>query len=136
MRIIALDLGDTWTGSALSDPLAIIAKPYKTIATNQLVPFLHETLSQHEIKTIVIGNPITLRGTISEQTKKVHAKKKDLEKEFPQHSFILWDERLTSKQASKLKSSKTKEEKLQAHSIAAAFILETYLQYQAQQSST
>jgi RNase H-fold protein (predicted Holliday junction resolvase) len=41
----------------------------------------------------------------------------------------MWDERLTSKQASKIKSTKTKEDKLRSHAIAAAIFLSTYLEY-------
>ena len=41
----------------------------------------------------------------------------------------MWDERLTSKQASTIKSTKTKEDKLRSHAIAAAIFLSSYLDY-------
>lgn len=129
MRIIALDLGDKWTGSALSDSLGFIASPLQTIPTKELVKVLSQLCIKHSIKEIVIGYPLTLKGTISEQTKKILAAKEVLEKTFPTIKFILWDERLTSKQAAMLKKTKTKEDKLKSHSIAAAFILDSYLQY-------
>jgi len=44
--------------------------------------------------------------------------------------LILWDERLSSKRAaSGTKKIMTKEEKVVSHSIAAAFILDSYLEY-------
>lgn len=129
MRILALDIGDRWTGSAISDPLKMFARPYKTVKTNELEHFLEQTITQEKIEAIVVGHPKTLRGTESEQTKKTKEHKKRLEKLFPTISWHLWDERLTSKMAARIKKEKTKEDKLKGHSIAAALILESYLSY-------
>lgn len=129
MKLLALDLGDKWTGSAISDSLGIIAKPYKTIATETLNDFLTTTITTEKISTIVVGLPITLKGTESEQTKKILLHKEQLQNLFPFIMWVLWDERLTSKQAESLKKITTKEEKIQAHSKAAAFILQTYLEH-------
>ena len=54
--------------------------------------------------------------------------KNELEKRFPKQTWVLWDERLTSKQASKM-GSKKKGDKQKIHSVAAALILESYLMY-------
>ncbi len=129
MKTLALDLGDQWTGSALSDELGLIASPLQTIPTKELEKVLAQLCTKHNIKEIVVGYPLTLKGTESEQTKKIVTTKEKLEKKFPNMQFILWDERLTSKQAATLKRAKTKEDKLKSHSIAAAFILDSYLQY-------
>lgn len=128
-KIIALDPGDVWTGTAISDALGFTAKPFETIKTENLTSWLTKQLSSQSYKEIVIGYPLTLRGTQSEQTKKVLALKKTLEEQFPSITFRLWDERLTSKQADTIKHAKTKEEKIAAHSVAAAFILQSYLDY-------
>lgn len=129
MKILALDVGDRWTGTALSDALCMFAQPYQTIETTRLTVFIQEIINKEPIKTIVIGYPRTLRGTESEQTKKVKLIAEELKQSFPSIEWILWDERLTSKQAEKLKKTKTKEEKIISHSIAAAFILTGYLDY-------
>ncbi|MEX0939842.1 MAG: Holliday junction resolvase RuvX [Candidatus Babeliales bacterium] len=128
-RILCLDLGDEWTGAALSDPVGFTAKPFATVPTGQLEDFIVKAMQQENVMEVVIGYPITLRGTESLQTKKVVNKKEELEKAFPTVTFHLWDERLTSQKAQMLKKAKTKEEKLQSHSIAAAFILQSYLDY-------
>ena len=126
---MALDVGDVWTGIALSDPLGITARPYETIRTDELPSFLTRRTTEQQIGTVVVGHPQTLRGTASEQTKKVEAYAQELEKQFPTLSWVLWDERFTSKQASQLKRAKTKEAKREQHAIAAAFILRTYLDH-------
>jgi putative Holliday junction resolvase len=128
-KVLALDIGDQWTGSALSDRLRYIAKPYITISTAELIPFLTKTFAKEQIEIVVIGHPITLKGKESEQTKKIISFKETLEIEFPHMSWVLWDERFSSQQADMIKKNRTKEEKLHAHSIAAAFILERYLDY-------
>ncbi len=129
MKILALDIGDAWTGTALSDALGMFAKPYQTAQTENLSSFLNDLFAKERIQTIVIGYPRTMRGTSSDQTKKVEDAKIKLEKEFPNKQFLLWDERLSSKRADALKKAHTKEDKIKSHSIAAAFILESYLQF-------
>ena len=129
MKIFALDIGDQWTGTAISDELCMVARPYQTVQSFELEAFLSQLLTKERISKIIVGYPRTMRGTESEQTKKVKTQKELLEKKFPSVGWLLWDERLSSKQAETLKHAKTKEEKIQAHSIAAAFILSSYLEY-------
>ena len=129
MKILALDIGDRWTGSALSDPLCMFAHPYKTVQTVELKEFIKKIIDQEQVKTIVIGYPQTLRGTESEQTKKIITIAADLEQSFSTIDWVMWDERFTSKQAKKLKKVKNKEEKRLLHTIAAAFILTGYLDH-------
>lgn len=129
MKILALDIGDVWTGTALSDPLGMFAKPYQTTQTKNLFSFLQQLLQKEAIQTIIIGHPRTMKGTSSDQTKKVEEAKIKLEHKFPTITFIFWDERLSSKRTDTLKHAKTKEDKIKSHSIAAAFILESYLQF-------
>ena len=122
MTILGLDIGDVWTGTALSDPLSITATPYQTVKTSDLDDFLKKTLKKEKPERIVVGYPRTLKGTESDQTKKIVAHKEQLEKKFPAIVWVLWDERNTSKQAALLKKSKH-EDKTMIHSKAAAFIL-------------
>ncbi len=129
MKTVALDIGDVWTGSAISDELGITARPYQTVKSTELTSFIHELIENEPIETIVVGYPKTMGGTESEQTKKVVLKKDELESIFPQISWVLWDERLSSKQASNIKKTKTKEDKIASHSVAAAIVLTNYLLY-------
>ena len=79
MKIAALDLGDRWIGTAISDASCILARPLKTIEKDTLFVFIEHLLQDEKISEIVIGYPKTLRGTESEQTKKIVLEKEDLE---------------------------------------------------------
>ena len=129
MKIMALDLGDAWVGVALTDPLRFFAKPFKTVAAADLDTFLAQALVQEKVSEVVVGYPKTMQGNESDQTRLVVATKEKLEMMYPAIKWILWDERLTSQQARKLRNPKNKEEKLLQHSIAAAIILESYLPF-------
>jgi len=134
-KILALDLGDQWVGSALSDNMRLLARPYKTVAASQLEEFLSSTLQAEPIGIVVVGYPITLKGKESEQTRKVETLYQALVQKFPDREFVKWDERLSSQRAATLTTRKTKEEKLHSHSVAAAFILDSYLSYLAYQKT-
>jgi len=128
MKIIALDPGDVHTGIACADDLNLLAKPYATVSTAKLGEWLTELCKKEPLETIVLGYPKTLKNRESAQTKKVLKLKDELEKKFPKIQWILWDERLTSKQAQMLKPKKIKKVKSEEHAIAAAFILQSFLE--------
>lgn len=130
MKILALDIGDVWTGTAISDPMGIIAKPYKTVKSHVLAAFLQETFQTEKINTVVVGYPRTMHGTESEQTKKTIGLVEQLKTTLPTINFVLWDERLSSKRADNIKRGNLSQKDKQAsHSRAAAFILSSYLEY-------
>ncbi len=126
MKIMALDLGDRWIGTALSDSSCLIARPYKTVERKELVSFLETLFKEEPICQVVVGNPKTLRGNNSEQTEKILCDKLALEEQFPTVQWTLWDERLTSKHAQNMRIAK---DKTMIHSVAAALILDSYLSY-------
>lgn len=129
MKILALDIGDRWTGMAISDPLGILPRPYETVKTAELFTSLEKIIEKERVSTIVVGLPTTMRGTESDQTKKVLELTQTLKNLFPAIEWKMWDERLTSKQAATIRSTKTKEDKLRSHAIAAAIFLSSYLEY-------
>ena len=70
-----------------------------------------------------------MQGKSSDQTVKIIKTKDTLCNIFKEIEFVLWDERLSSQRAKLVGTVKTKEEKIKSHSIAAAFILDSYLQF-------
>jgi len=129
-KFLSLDIGNIWTGVAETDPLNILVKPLTTIKTDELNNFITKKEKDENIKKVILGYPKTMNGYESEQTKFTIKIKNDLEKKFPQIEFILWDERLTSFMANKLpKKESFKLNKIYNHARAAAFILDSYLNY-------
>lgn len=128
-KIAALDYGDVWTGSAISDVMHMFARPYKTVASKDLNSLIQTFITQEKIGILVIGYPQTMRGTESIQTKKITTLFESLKVQFPTLTFVLWDERLSSKKADSLKKGTTKEDKIHSHSVAAAVILTAYLDH-------
>ena len=132
MRILALDLGDVWVGSALSDPLGIVCRPLKTIKRRDVSSFLDEVVVQYQVTTVLVGLPAGDGGQETEQSKKTKAFVDDCRRRFPALVWELLDEFLTSQLASGHQQSVKKQRlsaqsKFESHSLAAAFLLKDYL---------
>lgn len=131
-RILALDLGDVWVGTALSDPLGIVCRPLETVKRKEIIPFLRTSIPQFHIGLVLIGWPAGAHGEDNEQTRKTRTFFDLCQKTFPQVAWELLDEYLTSQLAvghqQEVKNQKrSAESKRQSHSIAAAFLLRDYL---------
>ena len=140
-RLLALDLGDAWTGIAISDPTGTLAKPYTTVPARELTKALTTILPEFQVATIVVGYPKTMKGTVSEQTRIVEKLFALLQKTFPTYQWVVWDERLSSKRASAVQKEQGgknfQEQRLKGHAIAAAFVLDSYITFlHAQQINT
>ena len=101
-RLLGIDHGDRRIGLALSDPIPLIASPYKTLVIDsqqEAINTILKIVDDKDVSLIVIGKPVGLKGHDTEQTKHVikfanKLKEYDLE-------IVLQDERLTSVSAEK-----------------------------------
>ena len=131
-RILALDYGDKKIGIAISDPMQIIAKPFKTLdntTNDNTLLQLNQIISEYNVEKIVVGLPITLKNKYSIQTEKVSVFIDFLKNNIsiPVDSY---DERLSSKIAiqSLIKQGiKTGHNKKEVDKTAAAIFLQNYL---------
>ena len=131
-RILALDHGDKKIGVAISDPMQVIAKPFKTLnnTTNRdTLVKLNDIISEYQIEKIVVGLPLTLKNKYSIQTEKVVAFIEFLKSNIsiPIDSY---DERLSSKIAIQSlieQGVKTGHNKKEIDKTAAAIFLQNYL---------
>ena len=73
-RLLAIDYGARRVGLALSDPLKIIASPYRTIINNNntiLIEEIETIIAAEDVELTIIGLPLGMAGQKTEQTKKV-----------------------------------------------------------------
>ena len=73
-RVLAIDYGDKRIGLALSDPLKIIATPFKTIRNDNkdnFIKLIEGIIIKEDVELIIIGLPLGMSGQITDQTTKV-----------------------------------------------------------------
>jgi putative Holliday junction resolvase len=130
-RILAIDLGSKRVGLALSDPLRIIASPYKTLhfrSDKQLITEVMAIAEANAVETVVIGLPLNEDSTESEGSARSRSFAAKLNRKGV--DTVLWDERYTSRDAEE-SLRRCGLDRIRAlakiDSIAASYILEDYL---------
>ena len=131
-RILGLDVGARRIGIAISDPLGLTAQGLPTLRRrNRRYDFgeLRKLLNEHEVREIVVGNPLRMSGESGTQADRMAVFAAQLQQAFslPVH---LWDERLTTAEAHRLldetgiRDSRRKEV---IDKMAAVLILQSFL---------
>jgi len=131
-RSLGLDVGDRWIGVALSDPQGILASPFtvmecrdETVAVAAIV----EIVRENQVEQVIVGLPFSMSGRLGKQAEKVQAFTRRL-RERSQVPIEFRDERLSTVEARRLMQAtkgKKKREKARDDAIAAAIILQGYL---------
>ncbi len=136
MRLLALDIGQKRIGIAVTDPLQLIANPLTTVAANDLQAYLQKYISTEPVEAFIVGKPLQSSGTPSQSMPYVEANVRMLQQTFPTIPIRFVDERYTSKLAERairdggVKKHDRQTNKALIDQVAAAIILETYLQTQ------
>jgi len=134
-RYLGIDNGEKRVGLALSDPLKIIATPFRTLLvynTNQVIRELDKIIDEQDVELIVVGNPLGMKGQQTAQTKRVMKftdKLRDIG-----YKVMLEDERLSSVSAKRAmieQEIKTGYNKELIDQTAAAIILQQFLDKQS-----
>lgn len=135
-RILSLDVGDKRIGVALSDPGGILASPLtiieRTGSEQKVFNTILKIVREREAERIIIGLPRLMSGVIGSQAEKVQSFVEAL-KSHTDIPIELRDERLTTVTAVRLKQetgSKKKNRYLRYDAMAAAVILQEYLEEQ------
>ena len=142
MRILGLDFGSRTVGAAVSDPLGWTAQGLETITRpeeNKLrrtCARIEELVREYQVEKIVLGCPKNMNNTEGERVQKTLEFKAMLERRtgLP---VVLWDERLTTVAADRVlmeTGGRRENRKAVVDTIAAVFILQGYLDYQANQA--
>jgi putative Holliday junction resolvase len=134
-RILGVDWGARWIGTALSDPTQIIASPlgrYEVRSKEEALKTVMDLIGEHEVEAVVVGIPYNMNGSLGEmgKTAKTFATALEERSGKPVHP---WDERLTTVQADRaLKEGGMSRgnRKSRRDVIAAQIILQSFLDAQ------
>jgi putative Holliday junction resolvase len=135
-RVLGLDVGDRRIGLALSDSGGILASPLTIIehtTESQDIEAILKIAQERCAERIIVGLPRLMNGDIGPQAQKVQA----FAEAICSHTQIpieYRDERLTTVTAQRLKqetASRKKNRNIRYDAMAAAVILQDYLEEQA-----
>lgn len=132
-RLLAIDYGKKRTGLAVTDPLQLIAGGLTTVATAELMSFLQAYTQKENVERIIIGMPVTVNGTPSENQARVRSFVRQLHKIMPHIPVIFYDERFTSVLAHQAMimggmKKKARQDKAKVDEISATIILQSYME--------
>jgi putative Holliday junction resolvase len=136
-RVLAIDVGGRRIGLAVSDPSGTLARPLTTIAVKSAAEGVERVADEigrlarddDGLSSIVVGLPVRLDGSPSEQTTRVAAFI-DALKARTSVPIVTADERLTSREAESRLSVHERDwrvRKAKLDAEAAAIILQEYL---------
>jgi putative Holliday junction resolvase len=138
MRVLAVDVGERRIGLAISDISRTLARPLRTLTVRSAVDGVDQVVAEiarlhaeeDGLSTVVVGLPIRLDGSSSEQTSRVTAFIEAL-KMRTAVPILTADERLSSREAESLLAERTRDwrqRKARLDAVAAAVILQDYLE--------
>lgn len=138
-RLLALDVGTKTIGTAITDATRMLVKPHQTIirsGNKNDLPNVHKTIEENKVVGIIIGLPVHLdmqESKMTEFTRRFgdtldNFLKEEYSLDLP---IFFVDERLTSEEAelflTREKRTRRKDIKKTIDSVAAAYILERFL---------
>lgn len=132
-KVLAIDYGLKRTGIAITDELQIIGSPLATVPTHTLFEYLELLSSKEKIDCLVVGSVRTRDGAATPFIRALERFVATLQVKFPQWPVARVDERLSSIEAGKAlieggMKKKQRQRKENIDKVAAALLLQTYLQ--------
>ena len=143
MRIMGLDFGSKTVGVAVSDPLLITAQGLEIIRRKeenklrQTLARIEELITEYEVEEIVLGLPKNMNASEGVRVELTNEFKEKLERRTGL-TVTMWDERLTTVAADKAMMEagiRRENRKDYVDKIAAALILQGYLDYRSMQAN-
>lgn len=140
MKIMAVDFGDARTGLAVCDRTEFLASPVGVIHEKnfeQTVLKVSYAVREYDVKLVVVGYPKNMNGTVGERAEKCTLFADKL-RELVDVPVEMWDERSTTVSAINalnVTDTRGKKRKEVVDSLAAAIILESYLNYRHNQQA-
>ena len=133
-KYLGIDFGLKRIGLSITDQEKIFAFPLTTIEYNNAFNFFKDLFLKEEISKAIIGYPKRLSGADSEIESSIKIFITKFKNQFPAIEIERFDERFTSKLASKAIVSsglgkKKRSNKSLIDKVSAAIILQDYLTY-------
>lgn len=131
-RIMCLDLGEARIGVAVSDLLGITAQGAGFIVSEgeeKDIEKIKALIKEKDIGLLLVGYPINMDGTEGNKGARVREQLERMKEVLPCEA-MLWDERLSTKEAQRVLASAGKNWKKMRNSVdetAAQIILQSYL---------
>ena len=129
MRSLGLDIGDKRIGVALSDPQGILASPFTIINRKDEtvdIEAIISIISQHQVERVIVGLPRSMDGSVGKQAEKAKVFVQDLGRQ-TKIPIEFRDERLSTVSARRLMRDAKNKKVRHDDVIAAAIILQGYL---------
>lgn len=132
MRVLALDYGSARCGCALSDPSGTIVTPIEAVprpATKRGFAQLRELVREREVERVIVGLPLSLAGTDTDQTRETRAFARELSQRLGEAIPVeMHDERFTTRMAQQMQGVGGRSGfRASEDSRAAAHLLESWL---------
>jgi putative Holliday junction resolvase len=131
MRVLALDYGEARCGCALSDPTGTIVTPIAAVprpGSKRGLATLRKLISERGVDRVVVGLPLSLRGTDTAQTLETREFAGRLSRRLGDDVPVeMYDERFTTRIAQRMEGQFATSE----DSRAAAHLLESWLAAQS-----
>ena len=141
MIILGVDFGDARTGLAICDKGEMLASPIGVISEHDFdrcMENVADAAKEHRAQMIVVGFPKNMNGTIGERAELCRLFADGLQK-LTNLPVELWDERCTTVSAHSylnVTNTRGKKRKAVVDAVAATIILESYLVYRKNVTTT
>lgn len=141
MIILGVDFGDARTGLAICDKGEMLASPIGVISEHDFdrcMEKVADAAKEHRAQMIVVGFPKNMNGTIGERAELCRLFADGLQK-LTNLPIELWDERCTTVSAHSylnVTNTRGKKRKAVVDAVAATIILESYLGYRKNMTTT
>src|SRR3989344_2437156 len=128
---MALDVGERRVGVAIASAEAKLARPYATLAeTININQDIANLVASQQVSLLVIGLPLNMEADDTKQTLYIRRFAERL-KQFVSVPIVFQDEADTSKKAeAQLRAAKKPYQKSDIDALAAAYILQDYMDQQ------
>ena len=133
-KYIGIDYGQKKIGLSISDDDKVFAFPLETVKKIDFFDFIIDFTKKNNVEKFIVGKPIRMSGENSQIESEIIKFIKNLERKFPEIPIIRFDERFTSKIATKYILSVGVKKKIRLNKeivdkISATIILRDFLEY-------